>query len=143
MIRFLIKTKTPYEVLEDTNQNHSMHYRFDQIESKFQKFVEKASEIGVKSEKILFFQYGGDLSISSDIANALAYRFPDKFICVVYVAGIKANISVRGKKALSKVVKAIEGLEGATGGGHEEASGAQVKFDDLNVFRKRLEESFN
>jgi single-stranded DNA-specific DHH superfamily exonuclease len=47
---------------------------------------------------------------------------------------------VRGKKIREKVLKAINGLEGATGGGHEDAVGAQVRVEDLEKFRERLEE---
>ena len=35
-------------------------------------------------------------------------------------------------------LKAIRGLEGATGGGHEHATGAQVSVDDLQKFKENL-----
>ncbi len=35
------------------------------------------------------------------------------------------------------------GLENATGGGHEEAAGAKVRVEDLEKFRKRLDELNN
>ena len=92
--------------------------------------------------KILFFQYGGDLSISSDLSNELSYKYPNKIIVVAYITGIKANISVRGKSVRKKILKAIEGIEGATGGGHEDAVGAQIRVDDLEKFRERLEGLF-
>jgi single-stranded DNA-specific DHH superfamily exonuclease len=89
--------------------------------------------------KLLFFQYAGDLSISADLANELCYLFPKKIIIVVYVSGIKGNISGRGEKVKGIVLKAIEGIEGATGGGHENAVGAQVKIEDLERFRENIE----
>ena len=57
--------------------------------------------------------------------------------------GIKANISVRGKNVRDLVLKAIEGLEDATGGGHEEAVGARIKIEDLEVFRERIDFFFS
>jgi len=138
MLKFLMKVKTPYDVLEETNKNYTMHYRFKQIDPKYQKLLKKAIAIEKKSEKILFFQYGGDLSISSDLSNELSYLFPKKIIVVIYITGIKANISVRGKKVREITLKAIRDLDDATGGGHENAVGAQIKVEDLEKFRKNM-----
>jgi len=137
MQKFLMKVKSPYDVLEETSQNYSMYYRFSQINKKYTKLLEKASE-GVSSSKILFFQYGGDLSISSDLSNELSYLFPDKIIVVIYITGIKANISIRGENAKKIILQAIEGLENARGGGHEDAVGGQVKIEDLEKFRENI-----
>ena len=138
MLRFLMKAKTPYEVLEDTGKNHTMHERFELIDKKHKKFLEKAIELEKDSGKFLFFQYGGDMSISADLANELSYLYPSKNIVVVYVAGVKANISARGKNIKKTILKAIEGLENATGGGHDDAVGAKVNISDLEEFRIRL-----
>jgi len=139
MIKFLMKVETPYEVLEETNKNHTVHYRFKQIDVKYQKLLRKAELVEKKSKKILFFQYSGDLSVSSDLANELSYKFPNKVIVVVYVIGVKANISVRGKKIRKIILKSIENLEGATGGGHEDAVGARVRMEDLEKFKENLD----
>ena len=140
MLKFLMKVKTPYEVLEDNSKNHTMHKRFEEINKKYQKLMEKARKIGKDSGGFLFFQYAGDLSISSDLANGLRHEFPEKFIVVAYLTGVKANISVRGKGVKKFVLKVIKDLEGATGGGHEDAVGAMVKVKDLEEFRKGFSE---
>tara|TARA_Y100000296_G_scaffold86080_1_gene124567 strand:+ start:1095 stop:2144 length:1050 start_codon:yes stop_codon:yes gene_type:complete len=139
MTRFLMKVKTPYEVLEESNQNYTMHQRFNQINLKYQRLLENAKKIE-SPNKILFFKYGGDLSISSDLSNELTYLFPEKIVVVVYVSGIKASISVRGEKVREIVLKIIEEFEDASGGGHENAVGAKIKLEDLEEFKKRLEE---
>lgn len=139
MMRFLMKVKTPYEVLEENSKNHTMHYRFKQVESKYQKFLKKAISIGKKQGKMLFFQYGGDLSISGDLSNELSYSFPDKLIVVAYLKGVKTNISMRGKRSRDLFLEAIKDLEEVSGGGHEEAVGAQVKTEDLEKFKENLE----
>lgn len=139
MLRFLMKVKTPYEVLEENKNNSSFHKRFNEINSKYQKLLLKAKEIAKKSGKILFFQYSGETSMSGTLSNELIYLFEDKFVVVAYVRGLKVNISARGKNVKKIVLKAIEGLEMATGGGHDNAIGAQVRFDDLDKFRERLE----
>ncbi|VVB82307.1 DHHA1 domain protein [uncultured archaeon] len=138
MIKFLISAKNPYEVLEENNKNKEMYQRFKLIQRKYDKLIEKAKSIATE-KKLLFFQYGGDMSISADLSNELTYLYPEKIIVVVYVMGIKANISTRGKKVRDIVLKAIEGIEGATAGGHENAVGGQMKVEDLEKFRENLE----
>lgn len=138
MLKFLIKVKTPYEVLEESSENRLMHERFKHIDGKQRKLIEKAKR-GVDDSKFLFFEYSGDLSISADLAGELKYLYPDKIIIVAYNTGAKVNISGRGKKIRDKVLKAIEGFENATGGGHEEAVGVKIKSGDLEEFRKRME----
>jgi len=138
MIRFLIQVKNPYEVLEENNKNSSFHKRFKQIDGKYNKFLGKAVALQ-KKRKLLFFQYGGDLSISGYLANELSYKFSGNIIVVCYISGTKVNISARGKKIRNIILKAIEGLENATGGGHEEAVGAQIRIEDIEKFRERLE----
>ena len=139
MMRYLISAKSPYDILEENAKNYSMHSRFKQINIKYKNLLRKAES--EKSEgKILFFKYGGDLSISSDLSNELSYKFPNKLIVVVYVSGIKANISMRGKNSREIILKAIDGLQDATGGGHEDAVGAKIRVEDLDEFRERLED---
>jgi single-stranded DNA-specific DHH superfamily exonuclease len=138
MIKFLTAVRTPYDVLEETSKNYEMHLRFRQIDKKYRKLLEKAKKIATEN-KILYFQYSGDLSISADLANELSYLFPSKIIAVVYILGMKANISVRGKKVRDLMAKAIEGFEGATSGGHEDAVGSQMRVEYLKTFREKLE----
>jgi len=142
MIKFLTLVKTPYEVLEESSKNHEMHLRYNQINKKYQKLIEKAKAIADEG-KLLFFQYAGDMSISADLSNELSYLFPDKIIVVVYIQGIKANISVRGKNIRGLVANSILGLERATSGGHENAVGAQMKVEDLEKFRENIQSRIN
>ncbi|MEX0920755.1 MAG: DHH family phosphoesterase [Candidatus Pacearchaeota archaeon] len=139
MIRFLIDAKNPYDALEENTKNHTMHERFKVIDLKFQKIFDKAISIGRENKKFIFFKYGGDMSMSGDLSNKLSYFFPKKIIAVIYVKGIKGNISMRGKKCRNVLVKAIEGIEGARGGGHEDAVGGQIKAKDIERFKENIE----
>jgi len=138
MMRFLMKVKTPYEVLQENSKNYTMHHRFKQIESKYQKLLKKAISIEKKQGKMIFFQYGGDLSMSGDLANELSYSFPDKLIVVAYIKGVKVNISLRGKKSRDILLEAIKNLKEVSGGGHEDAVGGQIRIEDLEKFRENL-----
>ncbi|MEM4230801.1 MAG: DHH family phosphoesterase [Candidatus Pacearchaeota archaeon] len=135
MIKFLSKVKTPSEILE--NSNHTMILRFEKINKKYQKLLEKAKKFA--KNKLLYFQYGGDLSISADISNELIYLYPEKIIVVVYIKGNQANISLRGNNVREITLKAIEGIEGATGGGHKDATGAKMSVEQLPIFKEKIE----
>ena len=139
MLKFLIKVKSPHEIVEENTNNYSIHKRFNEINKKYIKLLERAIE-EENYGKLLFFQYSGDLSISSDLANELSYKYPEKIVVVVYITGIKANISVRGKNVREIVLKSLENIEGATGGGHKDAVGAKLKVEDVEKFRKNLNE---
>ncbi len=137
MVKFLISCKTPYDFLEENSKNKTIYKRFQEVDKKYQKILDKAKKCSTSS-KLLFFKYAGDTSMSSDIANALKYLFPDKFIVVVYNKGFKANVSARGKDVKKIILAAIDGLESATGGGHDNAVGAQIRKEDIEEFEKRV-----
>jgi len=136
MLRYLIQAQGPMDIL-DEQKAHSILQRYNQINSKYSRLIEKAKIFA--RGKLLFFQYGGELSLSADIANELFFLYPEKIIVVAYIKGTKANISLRWEKDIRKItLKAIENLEGATGGGHEHATGAQVSVEDLPKFKENL-----
>ena len=139
MLKFLMKVKTPYDVIEENPKNYSMHKRYKELYPKYQKFLKKAKDLGKVSDKLLFFTYGGDLSMGSELSTELRYLFPGKVIVVAYLSGIKANISIRGNKIRTPLLKAIKDLKDATGGGHENACGATVRREDLDKFKANLE----
>ncbi|RLG12155.1 hypothetical protein DRN73_03415 [Candidatus Pacearchaeota archaeon] len=138
MIKFLINAKSPYDVLIENPKNRTMHERFNKINKKYLKFLEKARELKEKYKNLLYFQYGGDMSISSDLANQLSYEFPKKIIVVAYISQGKINISARGKNIKKIILKIIKEFKDATGGGHEEAVGAKINSKDLDKFKKKL-----
>ncbi len=141
MLKFLMKAKGPYDVLEENTKTHSIHARSNELYERYNVLIKKAKEEIKDSGKVFFFKYGGDISMSADISNRLGYLFPEKVIAVAKVTEYKAGFSIRGKNIREKVVKVIEKIEGATGGGHEDAVGAQVKVEDIERFEKELRKS--
>jgi single-stranded DNA-specific DHH superfamily exonuclease len=139
MLRLLMRIKSPYELLEENKENKTIYQRFDEVNKKYKKILEKAISSD-RNKKILFFKYGGDLSISAEIANALQYKFPDRYIAVARDSGGKISISFRGKNVRKIVLKALEGFEDATGGGHEDAVGAKIKTEDFERFKEKIED---
>ncbi len=136
MLKFLINVKSPHEIL-DEKKAYAILQRFKQVNNRYSRLLEKAKNFA--KGKILFFQYGGELSLSADIANELSFLYPDKVIVVAYIKGSKANVSIRGKVDVRKLtLDAIKGLENASGGGHEHATGAQIAVEDLPKFKENL-----
>jgi len=136
MLKYLSAVKGPHEVL-DEKKARAILQRFKQVNEKYSRLIERAKELA--KGKVLFFQYGGELSISADISNKLSFLYPDKLIAVVHINGVKASVSLRWKKDVREItLKAIKGLDGATGGGHEHATGAQVAVEDLPRFKENL-----
>ena len=138
MLKFMMKIKEPIDILEENSKTKQILMRYEQINKKYQKLIEKAREnVG---EKLLYFQYGGEYSLSSNIANQLSYEFENKTIVVVYLKGDIANISIRSTgDALKITLEGIRDIEGASGGGHQSATGAKMSVSDLPEFKKRIE----
>jgi single-stranded DNA-specific DHH superfamily exonuclease len=133
MIKFLAAAKTPYDVLEETRDNHSMHKRFSDVNTKFSKLIERAKSEADDSN-LLFFKYSGETSMSADIANKLSYLFPEKYIVVAFIKGLRVNLSMRGPGIRSKAVPIIDKISHASCGGHEDAVGAQMDEGQLQTF---------
>lgn len=141
-LKFLINAKSPYDIREENNNTYHIINRYEQINKKYQVLLGKAKIIGQEHSNLLYFQYGGDFSLSADIANELFYRFPGKVIVVAYIKGTNANVSLRGNIDIRKLtLNAIKGIEGATGGGHEHACGAKIPVEELLKFRNNLEKA--
>ncbi len=137
MTRLLINAKNPYELLEENSKTKSLLKRFNEINEKYQKIIKKSEEFVEKD--MIFFNYAGDLSISQYAANELFYKYPHKVIVVVYTKGDVSNISLRWEKNIrTATINAIKNIDGASGGGHEHATGARVPADKLLFFKERL-----
>jgi len=142
MIRFMIRAKNPIDILEENSKTKQILKRYDEINSKYQVLINKArSQV---EEKLVYFQYSGVFSLSAHVANQLSYEYPDRVIVVVYLSGDVANISLRGPCDVRELtLKAIEGIDGASGGGHTNATGAKMNVSDLPMFKERIEELIN
>lgn len=140
MINFLSKAKNPYDVLEESNKNQEMHQRFKEVNKKFEKIFENAKKAGENSGKLLFFEYTGDVSMSSEISNKLKHVFSDKIVFVAYVSGAIVNVSGRGEGVKKILENALKDFEGAVGGGHENAVGAKIPKQDFEKFKDKVKE---
>jgi oligoribonuclease NrnB/cAMP/cGMP phosphodiesterase (DHH superfamily) len=140
LIKYLCKAKNLYDLLEENLETKQLHKRYSQLNDFFKKQIEKAESNFDKKSRLLFYSYSGNTSMSSEIANALCYSHPDKIVIVAFKRPEKVNISIRGKNALEFTQKLVDGIEGATGGGHMDATGAMIPIDEFEGFKKRAYE---
>ena len=135
---FLISAKGPEEVFEESGKNYDFRKKHKEIEKKYN------SLLGIAKENIegnlLFFEYGGDLSISSELSNRLSYLYPEKYIVISFNKGNVSNLSLRGKNVRAVLLKVLKKFEDATGGGHRDAVGAKIKTEDLGEFKDLFKE---
>lgn len=134
---FLLKANFAYEVIEENSRTKSFLDKYNEVDATIQKLFEKAKkEI---SGKLLFFTYSGEMSLSQQLSNQLMYYYPDKVIVVGYRSGGRIKFSLRWFNNIREItLKAIENLPGATGGGHENATGAQMSEEDVEKFRENI-----
>ncbi len=136
LMRYLEEINGPYDLLEENNKTREFHKRYQELNAELIKLTEKARKIVDKNSKVIWFSYEGRTSMSAVLSNQLYYENKDKIIFVAYRRPDKINLSIRGEGALKITNMITENIEGATGGGHEEATGAMIpaiSFDKLKT----------
>ena len=141
MQNFLAAAKGPEDVLAEVNGNRNFRKKYADIKKKFVDLVEKAKNSFYGN--LLFFDYGGEISISADLSNYLSHTYQDKYVVVAYKKGAISNISMRGKNVKKILEKILKDFENATGGGHDDAVGARIRTEDMAKFREALEKEVN
>ncbi|MDD4563275.1 MAG: DHH family phosphoesterase [Candidatus Nanoarchaeia archaeon] len=135
LIKYLERINSPYDLLEENYYTKEFHKRYNELNKELTKLINKA-KIKNKDEKILFFSYEGQNSMSGLLANKLYFLNKDKLIIVAYKKPDKINLSIRGENALKFTKKMLEKIEGSSGGGHENATGAMIP---ITQYEKLLE----
>jgi len=137
MVKILIELKSYTELSEENQKTKNIYRRFKQINKRYEKIIEKAKK-SVKYGKLLFFRYGGPLSLSSEIANELFYLYQDRMVVVAYMKGTKANVSIRGLINVREIAKKALKKIDSTCGGHKNSCGATLNVTDLPKFKRNL-----
>jgi len=138
---FLISCAHPSDLAEGLESHKPFAQKYKDILRKYEHLLSEARDsVG---ERLIFFTYGGDVSISSDIANALCYKHPNHVVVVAYKVGGISNLSVRGEHVKKIVEKLLPQFEHATGGGHPNAVGMRMRAEDLERFKTLLQEELH
>ena len=137
MQNFLISCRTPSDVEQELEATRAFGKKYRELSEKYNLLLEKAKKC--ESEKMVFFNYGGDMSISAEISNELSHLYSGKIIVVAYSAGPLTNISLRGDNVKGILEKVLSKLENASGGGHRDAVGSRIRTEDLEKFKTEVE----
>jgi single-stranded DNA-specific DHH superfamily exonuclease len=118
---------------------------------RYRKIIGDALYMAVKDYRInakrlddlIFYQFECKYSIGSTLSTRVSFKEPDKTVIVIQDAGEEFyRISLRrqdGKVKVNDLVRdALEGLDGANGGGHAPAAGGRVLKKDLEIFKERV-----
>ena len=135
-----MNAKNPYDVLYENPKNKQMHKRFKEINDKYKRILEKVTFSSEFFKDVLFFTYGGEMSMSGDISNEVSYLYPSKKVLIGYRNGSKINISGRGDNIREKILPILKEIPGSSGGGHRDAIGASIPLDSVDFFKEKLKE---
>jgi single-stranded DNA-specific DHH superfamily exonuclease len=138
MLRYLMKARGPYDILEENSKTKSFLIRYEFINKKVKNVIEKAEEHYDKKLNLIYHSYSGDMSVSQYVSDELNYKYPGTYIIINFSKGNSAKFSVRGPNVRGLILESIKNIEGARGGGHKDSSGAQMTLGDLPVFKKNL-----
>ncbi len=139
--KFLISINGLGDIFSEVNSNRTFRKKILEVQKKYDSLIEKAKNKVIGN--LVFFDYSGDTSMSSDLSNELSYIYPKKYIAIAYRNGGVANISLRGKKVRDILEKILPRFENSTGGGHPNAVGARVMIKDLERFKETIEGEVN
>lgn len=139
LMKFLEKTNSISDILQETKETKELHKKFNKMESYIEKVILKAK----KTEKLVLLEYSGENSLSSEISNKLLLDNRNKLIIVAFKRSDYCNISIRGKRSREILLKSMEGIEGASGGGHEEACGGRIPTDNWEAFKEKIMKELN
>ena len=135
------KTKNPRKLLK----SKFLKYSKDLHEEIYRHLVMLPSKAEFYPEKdLVFYIIKSKTGIKSPLVNKISHSlFPDKTVILVQDSGKKMlKVSARRQDRKVKVndllEKAVNGLKGATAGGHIPAAAGEFQRKDLRKFKKRL-----
>ena len=140
-IKILTRIKGPDELLEKKHSQARLIMK--KYEQKLNEYEEIIKTVKVdKNDPLILFTYDNGNSFTTDLANELLYKNPDKIIIIARETGGSYKCSLRAfefrlDKLLEEVLSKINGR----GGGHEHACGAVIESEDFEEFIRLLRES--
>jgi len=139
MIKFLMKASNPQDILQENKQTKTFLETYEIINKKVEDILLKAEGAINKKKKLLYFTYGGQMSVSQPVSDKLNYKYPELTIVLGFLKGGNAKFSLRSPLDIrTAMLKAIEDIDGARGGGHKNSCGAQMTADNAEKFRENI-----
>lgn len=144
-IKHLIKINSPEEILEEkTEDGKEVMKQFRKVDLAYRDVVAEAEKF-ITKDKLFVFVYhgtrhdGGDISFTAELSNELLHKYPKKVLVIAREKNDEMKCSTRSGSVeiRTKILKALEGLDGH-GGGHPKACGVLIKKKDFDTFIERF-----
>ncbi|MFH1591662.1 MAG: DHH family phosphoesterase [archaeon] len=142
-VRTLCRIEDPEEVLSQTSsQGKFLAKRADRMASEYKHVLGTAKKARTRDEFLIFTYSDCNNSITNDLANELAFLYPNKVIIIGREKSGEVKMSIRGSRyhLPSLLEQALAGVNGY-GGGHEHACGSAVKKDDFPRFLEQFRDA--
>ena len=140
-VNLLTKINDPKEILEQTTkEGKEIYSQYKRINDEYESLYKRAVK-NVTKDKIIYFMYqANDMSFTGELSNELLYRYPKKIILIArrtnqedVNARVVCSIRSGSFEIRTKLIKALEGIDGK-GGGHANAVGANISANDFDRF---------
>ncbi|VVB60957.1 DHHA1 domain protein [uncultured archaeon] len=119
----------------------------EKIEKELAHFIEKREQLAqfYPEKKLLIYEISPRYNIKSELVNRLSRNFYPGMTCIVIqekgkIASISARNQTGSVSMNDLMIRATNGIPGASGGGHVQAAGASItdKGKWVEVFLKRI-----
>ena len=143
-IKMLTRVTNPQQILnQETAQTRLLIKRYEEKKEEYESLKQKV--VVDEQDPLLLFVYQDDNnSYTTDLSNELLFKFPDKCIIIARTRNEQYVCSLRYAKAnLEKILQEILLQTGGSGGGHENACGAQIPQEQWETFLKKLREKIS
>jgi hypothetical protein len=143
LVQSLLKVDSPYEILrQETPEGRLVWRKYEAVNALYEDLLGRASAAYRADDPLLVYTYTEDeLSLTRDVSNELLHRFPDKVVVLGREKSGELRCSLRSAGAVrvdTALVRALVGIPGARGGGHEHACGCSVPREDFTRFLDNL-----
>lgn len=138
-VRLLLKIKTPRGMLKSEFVAWEKEVR-KEINRLVDEHKQKA--LFLANGKVVLYEIKPRFSLRGEISNRVQELYPDKIVVIGEISDDHYLMSFRTVKANVSfpdiIQKAIEGMDGAHGGGHAKAAGCKIRLFDKEKFLERF-----
>jgi len=144
--KILTRIESPEELLEEKSAAaRFIMKKYKSVNDDYQALLQDAIEKAGKNKVLVFTYPSSKMSCTGDLSNELLSKYPGKIIIIARenVGEMKASLRSPLTINLQPIIeKALVGVDGY-GGGHEHASGANIKSEDWEKFISSVREQVN
>ncbi len=139
-VQILLKTKKPVDLFKTPLVGWEK-----EVSAEIERIVEEHRQkaLFIANGRVVLYEIKPKFALRGGISNRLQQLYPDKIVIIGeiendnYMMSFR-TISMPNISFPDMIKKAIEGLEGAHGGGHAKAAGCKIKLIDKERFLQRF-----